>query len=375
MMRLLFFISFLPAYCFGFIRPVETDTSIVSLRFINEYILPNNLIFDSTRVGGLSGIDYDPIDDVYYLISDDRSAINPARFYKAKIILDKTGIDSVRFIEKNFLQQANGQKYPSAKQDKAHNPDPESMRYHRAAHCLVWTSEGERTTLNQPSVNIITTEGKLTGSYPLPKNLEMTASEKGLRQNGSLESITFSSDFRALFTANEEPLYEDGPRAEVAPTKSWSRIFKFDVKRKENTAQYAYALEPVAYPASPIDAFKVNGISEMLYTSKNKLLVVERSYSTGRVSCTIKIFEADLGRARDVKGINSLTQHPPVHPVAKRLLLNLNDLGIYIDNIEGVTFGPRLPNGHRTLIFVSDNNFNPFQRTQFLLFEVIEEAR
>jgi hypothetical protein len=48
------------------------------------------------------------------------------------------------------------------------------------------------------------------------------------------------------------------------------------------------------------------------------------------------------------------------------------DLGIYTDNIEGVTFGPLLPNGHKTLLFIADNNFNPFEKAQILLFEVIE---
>ena len=49
----------------------------------------------------------------------------------------------------------------------------------------------------------------------------------------------------------------------------------------------------------------------------------------------------------------------------------MDDLGIYIDNIEGVTFGPTLPNGHQTLLFVADNNFNPLEQSQLLLFEVI----
>jgi hypothetical protein len=48
-------------------------------------------------------------------------------------------------------------------------------------------------------------------------------------------------------------------------------------------------------------------------------------------------------------------------PATKKLLLNLDDLGIYIDNIEGVTFGPVLPNGHKTLGMVADNNFNPWK--------------
>ena len=48
----------------------------------------------------------------------------------------------------------------------------------------------------------------------------------------------------------------------------------------------------------------------------------------------------------------------------------MNDLGVFIDNIEGVTFGPKLVNGKQSLLFVSDNNFSNKQKTQILLFEV-----
>jgi hypothetical protein len=35
-------------------------------------------------------------------------------------------------------------------------------------------------------------------------------------------------------------------------------------------------------------------------------------------------------------------------------------------------WGPTLPNGNRTLLFVSDDNFNPRQITQFLAFEFLD---
>ena len=48
-----------------------------------------------------------------------------------------------------------------------------------------------------------------------------------------------------------------------------------------------------------------------------------------------------------------------------------NDDGsvLALDNIEGITFGP-MHEGKRTLILVSDNNFNPAQFTQFLAFTI-----
>ena len=53
----------------------------------------------------------------------------------------------------------------------------------------------------------------------------------------------------------------------------------------------------------------------------------------------------------------------------------MDDLGIYVDNVEGITFGPRLPNGHQTLVLVADNNFSAQEQTQFFLFEVVPTAK
>ena len=63
----------------------------------------------------------------------------------------------------------------------------------------------------------------------------------------------------------------------------------------------------------------------------------------------------------------------------KRLLLDLSTLtnddgsALWLDNIEAVSFGPVLPNGNRTLVLVSDNNFKASQQTQFLAFEIDQQ--
>jgi hypothetical protein len=97
---------------------------------------------------------------------------------------------------------------------------------------------------------------------------------------------------------------------------------------------------------------------------------VERSFSTGRLACTIRVFLADMSDATDIANTNSLSK-AAAKPASKKLLLNMDDLGRYIDNIEGVTWGPALPNGHKSLLFITDNNFSPLEKTQLLLFEVI----
>ena len=39
-----------------------------------------------------------------------------------------------------------------------------------------------------------------------------------------------------------------------------------------------------------------------------------------------------------------------------------------LDNIEGITLGPELPDGRQSVVMVSDDNFSPTQITQFLAF-------
>jgi len=357
---------------------VAQNVSISRLKFLSEFDVPHNQPYQGTTIGGLSGIDYDATNQQFYMISDDRSDINPARYYTAKIKFTEKKIDTVQFINVTTLLAANGKPYPNSKKDPAHTPDPEALRYNPRTQQMIWTSEGERIVkantivLENPAITTILPNGQFVDSFPLPENLKMNVLEKGPRQNGTLEGLTFANHFKTLYVNLEEPLYEDGPRADISDNNAFTRLYKLDLKNKKNTAQYAYKLDPIARPASPETAFKINGIPDILWLGNNRLLVLERSFSTGHQACTIKVFIADLSKATNIKNNGSLKTNQAFIPATKKLLLNMDDLGIYTDNIEGVSFGPPLPNGHKTLFFVSDNNFSPQEKTQFLLFEVIE---
>ncbi len=354
----------------------EKSVTINSLKYLGEYIVPFNQQFNGTTIGGLSGIDYDPKTKEYYLICDDRSQINPARFYTAKIDLKLNGISNIEFVNVATLLQVDGNAYPDRKKDPAHSPDPEAIRYDPVTNQFVWTSEGERivgkdSILQEPAITIINKTGKYINTFSLPFQLHMHATEKGLRQNSAFEGLTFADNYNTMYVSVEEPLYQDGPRAALQDVNPYTRIIEYNIKNRKPVAQYAYHLESIAHPAKPVNEFMVNGISEILAIGKNKLLVVERSFSTGRQACTIRVYITDISQASNIADINSLKLQPAFNAASKKLLINMDDLGIYIDNIEGVTFGPDLPNGHKTLIFVSDNNFSNNQKTQFLLFEVL----
>jgi hypothetical protein len=355
----------------------QSPVSISSLKYISTYDIPFNLSYKKTLVGGLSGIDYNAENNLYYIISDDRSDRNPARFYTAKLFFTYKGIDSLVFTGMHYLLQPDGTTYPNSKQDLFKTPDPEAIRYNAKTGQLTWSSEGERivrandTVLTDPAVFIMNRKGKYIDEFVLPGNLKMQASENGPRRNGTLEGLSFADEHKTLFVSAEEPLYDDGSPAGLTDNNAFIRIFKFDVAGRKCIAQYAYQLEPVAHAANPPTAFKLNGVSEILNLGNNKLLVMERSFSTGRLPCTIKLFVADLNGATDVNSV-SLKNNTSFIPAKKTLLLNLDDLGIYTDNLEGFTFGPALPNGNRTLICIADNNFNILEKAQLLLFEVLE---
>lgn len=350
---------------------------ISSLKVLDIFEVPHNLQYKETTVGGLSGIDYNKDADEYYMISDDRSNINPARFYTAKIKIKDTKIDSVIWTDMQYLKQPNGIVFPDYYKDAKNACDPESIRYNVLSKNLVWTSEGERritdkdTVLVNPAINIMDKTGKWIDTFSLPSNLWMRANARGPRTNGVIEGMSFGEFYKKLFVSVEEPLQEDGPRVETFSQNTWLRFFRFDVDSKKNTEQYAYKPEVIDYPANPLNAFKVNGISEILNIGNFKFIVIERAYSTGRQKCTIKLFLADARGATNVKDIPSLALDNSFVPMRKELLLNFDDMPEFIDNVEGITLGPILPNGHQSIILIVDNNFSDFEKTQIFLLEII----
>ena len=103
-------------------------------------------------------------------------------------------------------------------------------------------------------------------------------------------------------------------------------------------------------------------------------LSLERSKSP--LGFNAQIFQMTTAGATDTSQIASLKGSlNGIEPVKKRLLLNLNELGIPLDNLQGMTFGPRLPDGTQSLLIVSDDDFNDEQVTQFLLFRLKTKQR
>jgi hypothetical protein len=350
-----------------------------SLRFLGATTIPNDTQVDGTLVGGLSGLDYNPANGTWAIISDDKSDKAPARFYLGRIDLS-AGAPKVTLDHAVVLQQADGKPYPNAQDPSVKNggevPDPESIRFDPSGKALWWSTEPDRKLGVSPFVRETGLDGKFMANLLLPSMFKVADPDHGPRHNLGFEGLSFTPKQDALWLGMESALIEDGPIA-TTEAGTLARFTKFD-RDGEVLGQYAYPVDPIQ--AVPTGKNADNGVSEILALDDDRLLVLERSGvegADGIWTLYIRLYEAAVGEATDVSAIPALAG-AKIEPMTKHLLLDLSklpELGSAalpkIDNIEGVSFGPDLPNGHRTLVLVSDNNFNPDQVTQFLAFEVL----
>jgi len=249
-------------------------------------------------------------------------------------------------------------------------PDPEGIAFDSGRQRLYWSSEGERrpggpygAVLADPWVRTAGLDGSYLGRFALPPGLAMSAQRTGPRRNTTLEGLTVTADGRWLFTAIEGPGYDDG----ALPDRHHGALTRVTAYRLDAgvdpVAQYAYPLDPAPEHGEPADS---NGLTDLVALSDTGFLVIERAFSA---SPTVRLYRAEIGEATDVLGLPALAG-AAVTPMTKTLLADLSTTpGLEpLDNIEGITLGPRLPDGRQTVVLVSDDNFSPRQVTQFLAF-------
>jgi 3-phytase len=355
-------------------------TSVRNINFIGQATYPTGSVtVEGTQVGGLSGIDYDQINNRYYSISDDRSDRNPARFYTLNIDLSSGSLSSsgINFSGVTTLLNQNNQPFAT------NTIDPEGIGLTSNGTVFV-SSEGEVSNLagrlQSPFVNEFALgTGRQLRQLPVPSKFvpvigPADAPTAGIRNNLAFENLTITPDGKFLFTATENALVQDGLVATIN-TGSRSRILKYNLTTGQPEQEFLYLTDPVAVPAVPETAFSTNGLVELLaLDNRGTFLALERSFSAGAPGTgnTIKLYEVRLNEASDISGINSLNaiNINTVRPVEKRLVLNFDSLGLPtgLDNVEGMALGPVLPNGQQSLVLVSDNNFSATQFTQILAF-------
>ncbi|MCI4666244.1 MAG: esterase-like activity of phytase family protein [Neomegalonema sp.] len=328
-----------------------------------EYRLPTGLRMAGVEFGGISGLDYDPKAGVFWALSDDRAEIAPARFYGLKIDIKAAKAGRPAYVAGVDIFKATAMGTKERKPYAAKSLDPEALRL-KPGGGFYWAHE--RDAKGKPFVGEMGADGINTRSYTLP-DYYMPGIGVGVRVNLGFESLTVDKD-GAVIVATEQALTQDGP--ETTPDSgSRARVLKFDPKKGAPIAEYVYPVGPVAATPVPAKSFKTNGLVEMLALPSGGFLAMERSFSVGQGN-VVKLFVTDFKGATDVLGQKTLGKG--VKTMRKRTVLTLMAGGMLkgVDNLEAMTFGPKV-DGKQTLILMSDNNFNPNgQFTQILVFTI-----
>jgi hypothetical protein len=366
----------LPIFCFALVDcgvspdAVQAESRLflpLSLELLDSYTLPEQAGQDLS-VGGISDLTYDRQRDVYYAVTDDRRS---PRFYTMHLTIvpgqEGIGIAKAEIVGMTKLRTSGGEAYGRQLLD------PEAIAL-SPRQTLFISSEGVLSSQSPPLIAEFDPQtGQELEQLPLPSRFLPQADPlQGIRDNLGFEALTIAAtstladDPFRLFTATESVLAQDfdpdNPPQEI-PLR-WLHYVINSVGPPVLVSENLYPLDPA--PAGTL----LHGLSAMVALPREGyFLTLERTF--GLPGFQGKIFQTVNANATDTSRIASFQPGTnTINPMRKQLLLDLGDLGIELDNLEGLTLGPRLPDGSTSLIAISDDNFSGDQTTQILLFRL-----
>ena len=361
------------ALAIGSLAAAPVQAADFTLRVIGQHSIPTGTLFQGVEFGGISGIDR-AADGSHWAISDDRGGERGTpRFYNLRLNYDASGFAAANAVvihSQAFMQRPDGTPFPS----NSRTVDPEGIRLAPNGN-LYWSSEGNWSAnpanRYQPFVREMTTTGAFVRAFSTPAMFDyVDNATTGGRSNKLFEALTVTPS-GTVYTANEDALIQDGPLTTL-DAGSVVRLTALDPVTGQAGKQFAYQLPPIPVGAAPGAPFGPdNGLPELLALSDTAFIAVERAFAFG-VGNTIRLVHTRITPdTTDVSGIASL-QGASVTPMTRELLLEMPITwqGVTLDNIEGISWGHTLANGHRTLVLVADNNFSATQVTQFIALEV-----
>ncbi len=199
------------------------------------------------------------------------------------------------------------------------------------------------------------------------KTLAVPPVYDAFRYNRSFESLAIRANGLEMWTCNEDalcradavnrkgPPVDDGPLTTRAHGSA-VRIQKFARATPQSdwkpAGQWAYMTDPIG--GRDFLGKSRNGVAEICCLDDGTVLVMEREMSIKAWSLMpsflCRIYQVDFAGATDVSGITSLNG-AKYRPVSKTAVFDLNTgLAMY----EGLCLGPRLADGTRSMIMISD---------------------
>lgn len=334
----------------------------LELEFLSQASLAHKLKFKKTTLGGLSGLYFDSSRQILSAVSDDRGNINEPRIYQFQVSIQgkdlKVDPKDVIILSVNQSESAH-QSTKSSSRMFSPVLDLEGISMTPWGDFLL-INEGDmnRKPRVPPQVFAVKVDGTIGKSFEVPEAFlpELTGEQKkGVQNNLAFEGLAANPNGKDWLVATEGPLKQDGGKFH-----RWIQYSMSEAWVLKPSKEFRY---PNVTTSEGMEFQK--GISEIHFLDEHQVLVLERALQLGPqgMAFSIQIYLSDLRQADK----NQMLPRKPVLDLA-----TLKDKIGKLENFEGMTLGPRLSDGRRSLILVSDDNFMRDQRTQFLLIAIKE---
>ena len=291
---------------------------------------------------------------VYHTLSDDqgnRPTGDPVRYY--------TGRHRLRATERSTTATSSSSTSPNcSRRRRRRSPPVGSIPKASRSDARGSSSCRRRATLRRLRSSIRSSALQpQRASHRRPsdsRQVHPNGVDWGVRFNLSFESLNLTPNGRKLVTAGEGALFQDGP-ASTFTNGSLARILEYDLRKRTPDRRVRVRGGAVGGAVGDLRRERHRrGASDRQRRDHagDGALVLGRWISAA-APATWSSSTRSRPRARPTCfGIDALYDGgSPIAftPVSQRQVFAFDDLGIPIDNIEGMTFGPTLPDGRRTL--------------------------
>ena len=356
------------------------------LTFLLEDGSPANL------AGGMgSGITYSGFGNLYYMVSD-RGPGDPSnswldRMYKVEVAVTPSGASFVvtpTLVHASLLSNEAGDYFVgnSSAFDSTNSPaslrfDPEDIRLSSTGTSVFVSDEFgpfvyEFDLSDKQRLRSIPVPAKFLIAHPNANNNDELPpnNTSGRQANRSMECLAISPDGSKLYGLTQSPLLQDGAlNSSNSRVGTNCRLLEMDLASGA-TREFLYKLSNASV-----------GATALLAVNDHEFLVLERDgrgLNSGNSAQFKRIFRIDIAAATEISAVASLpsTATPAgVTPVSKVLFLDvLVASGIpgaaFPEKLEGMAFGPDLPDGRHLLVVSADNDFLTNIDSWFLAFAI-----
>lgn len=190
----------------------------------------------------------------------------------------------------------------------------------------------------------------------------------GRQANRGMEGLAISPDGKKLYGLMQNALIQDGALDPDRRRVGFNvRLLELDLESHE-TRELVYVLDHAG-----------NGLNEILAINDHQFLVIERDGAAGANAARKRIHKIDISGASDVSDLASLPRQglpAGVVPVQKAPFIDLlsPEFGLagatFPEKVEGLAFGPTLPDGRLPLLVTSDNDFKASNPTRIFAFAI-----